>query len=136
MAANRVHEGASEVAAILIAAGAVAFRLRWDLVLALGYSVLLGGYFLSPDLDTKNSIPYRRWRWMRFWWKPYQMLFNHRSFFSHGPVVGTLIRVVWLFPFWLPIVWYFHPDWFLILALVGGLEIMAMTHLILDLGPN
>jgi uncharacterized metal-binding protein len=56
---------------------------------------LLGGLILGPDLDIR-SRPYKRWGWLRWIWIPYQRGLRHRSFWSHGPVVGTLVRVVYL----------------------------------------
>jgi len=53
---------------------------------------LIGGLWLSPDLDT-NSRPYQRWGPLRWLWWPYRKTLRHRSILSHTPVVGTLVRV-------------------------------------------
>ena len=66
-----------------------------------------GGFFFSglmfgPDLDI-YSIQFKRWGIFRYLWLPYQKLLHHRSFFSHGLIIGTMIRVIylslWLFVF-------------------------------------
>ena len=61
---------------------------------------MAGGFFFSglmfgPDLDI-HSTQYKRWGILRWIWLPYRKLFRHRSLFSHGLIIGTLIRVVYL----------------------------------------
>ena len=60
-----------------------------------GITFLIGGLWLSPDLDTL-SIPLRRWGLLRIIWLPYRKLIKHRSFFSHGILIGTTIRLLYL----------------------------------------
>ncbi len=62
-------------------------------VVSLAY--LMGGFMLGPDLDI-HSIQYKRWGPIRWIWLPYQKALSHRSKLSHGPVVGTAIRVIYL----------------------------------------
>lgn len=54
-----------------------------------------GTYFLNPDLDLK-SRPYYRWRKLRFIWIPYQKTFSHRSFWTHGILIGDVIRILYV----------------------------------------
>lgn len=122
-----------------------------------------GGFFFSglmfgPDLDI-YSIQFKRWGIFRYLWLPYQKLLSHRSFFSHGLIIGTIIRVIyllcWLFFFSifliaiLQLIWGFNWNWqtFLIsqfnlitreykleaIAIVFGLELGAMSHYLSDL---
>jgi uncharacterized metal-binding protein len=49
----------------------------------------------NGDLDT-NSRPYNRWFIFKMIWIPYQLLFKHRSIFTHGLIIGTLIRVIYV----------------------------------------
>ena len=56
---------------------------------------LVGGFMLGPDLDIR-SIQYRRWGLLRWIWLPYQKALKHRSTWSHGPIIGTAIRVVYM----------------------------------------
>lgn len=60
---------------------------------------LAGGLLLSPDLDIR-SRPYKRWGWLRWLWLPYQKSIRHRSWLSHGWIIGTLLRLVYL-GFWI-----------------------------------
>ena len=55
---------------------------------------VLGGLMFGPDLDTV-SRQYSRWFLLKFLWFPYRHFFKHRSRFSHGLVLGALIRVVY-----------------------------------------
>ncbi len=57
---------------------------------------LFSGLWLSNDLDIYSRI-YRRWGPLRFLWYPYQRFVSHRSWLSHGLVVGPLVRLVYLY---------------------------------------
>lgn len=57
-------------------------------------AMIFSGLMFGPDLDLQ-SRPYRRWGPLRFIWKPYQVAMPHRSVFSHGPVLGTVVRIVY-----------------------------------------
>jgi len=57
-------------------------------------AMLFAGLMFGPDLDLQ-SRPYSRWGPLRFIWKPYQVALPHRSVLSHGPVLGTVIRVTY-----------------------------------------
>ncbi|MGB3494394.1 MAG: metal-binding protein [Elainellaceae cyanobacterium] len=63
------------------------------LVVLAGY--LFGALMLGPDLDTR-SIHYKRWGVLRWIWIPYRGSLKHRSILSHGPFVGTLLRVIYV----------------------------------------
>ena len=54
---------------------------------------LFGGLWLSPDLDTRcNAL--RRWGPLSGIWWPYRRLIPHRSIWSHGPLLGTAVRLL------------------------------------------
>ncbi len=134
MATAKTHDRLTVWAAILSISGAWAARWGWDIAVTIGMSVLVGGFFLSPDLDT-HSIVYKRWGIFRWWWKPYRRLFSHRSFFSHAPLFGTLTRLLWLSPIWFPL-WYWgwwQPEPKYLVAIVMGIEFAAMVHWVADL---
>jgi uncharacterized metal-binding protein len=71
------------------------FNVSIPLTIVMSLAFLVGGFMLGPDLDL-HSIQYKRWGPFRWIWKPYQMLLSHRSGLSHGPIIGTAIRVVYL----------------------------------------
>lgn len=63
-------------------------------------SIIFGLYVFSSlmfngDLDT-NSAPYNRWWLLKMIWIPYQLMFSHRSIFTHGLIIGTVIRILYL----------------------------------------
>ena len=66
-----------------------------NLTLLVSGGFLFGGLMLSPDLDL-HSRPFKRWGWLRWIWIPYQKTMRHRSILSHGPLVGTTLRVLYL----------------------------------------
>lgn len=74
---------------------AVAFTRSSNLTLMISGGFLFSGLMLSPDLDLP-SRPYKRWGWLRWIWIPYQKALRHRSVFSHGLVIGTTLRVLYL----------------------------------------
>ena len=67
---------------------------------------LFSGLMFGPDLDI-NSRQFQRWGWFRWLWRPYQTSLNHRSFLSHGPIIGTALRLLYLL------------NWSAVLAMLG-----------------
>lgn len=66
-----------------------------ELTLILSGGYLFSGMMFGPDLDIR-SIQYKRWGFLRSIWLPYRKFFRHRSLFSHGLIIGTCIRLVYL----------------------------------------
>lgn len=63
----------------------------------LGIAVyIFGGYMFSGDLDI-ISTETRRWGYLKFIWIPYQKIFDHRSIFTHGFILGPTIRLIYLY---------------------------------------
>ncbi len=60
-----------------------------------GLCFLIGGLWLSPDLDVPSK-PLNRWGVLKIIWWPYRSLIKHRSIFSHAPIIGTTIRISYL----------------------------------------
>jgi uncharacterized metal-binding protein len=99
---------------------------------------LFASLMFNGDLDT-NSRPYNRWFIFKMIWIPYQLLFEHRSVFTHGLIIGTVIRVVYvgLIPL---IVLYFkgnleiirNIDYNLLVLVFIGLESGSALHTISD----
>ena len=56
---------------------------------------LFAGYACAGDLDL-DSREYRRWGLLRFIWWPYRAMVPHRSWVSHGLLLGGAIRVLYL----------------------------------------
>ena len=148
MASGRAHDRATLIfSAPLGVSAAVLWGLDTGLVAAA--ACLIGGLWLSPDLDT-HSNALRRWGPLRGLWWPYRRLIPHRSLWSHGPLIGTGLRLLLLLGWWsllsaltgwptnagLPqlILWLEQQPQQAI-ALVIGLEASAWLHLVLDGDP-
>ena len=67
-----------------------------ELTLIVSGGFLFSGLMFGPDLDI-HSIQYKRWGILRVIWLPYRMFLRHRSLFSHGLIIGTCVRVLYLF---------------------------------------
>lgn len=117
---------------------------------------LMGGFMLGPDLDI-HSIQYKRWGPIRWIWLPYQKALTHRSKWSHGPIIGTAVRVIYL-ALWIALLamlmagilnalWEAQITWLSLsqnfryllrhyltqwIAILIGLEVGAMSHSISD----
>lgn len=105
MSSGRVHTTATVVSTPLI--GLVSLVIiqdpRSSLITCLG---CLSGIFLTPDLD-QITISFSEWKIIRwtfglgyFWlafWGPYATFIPHRHVFSHGPVISTLGRVLYIY---------------------------------------
>ena len=126
-----------------------------NLALIIAGAFLFSGLMFGPDLDI-YSVQFKRWGKLRFIWYPYQKLLRHRSWLSHGLIVGTAIRLVYLLgwlsligslglalvqfawgvdwwqPFTQATVYYLHNYSTEAIALVIGLELGAMSHALSD----
>lgn len=89
------------------------------LTITTGVSIIAGGFLLNGDLDWdssdlivdddiepkeekelrkkyKSSRIYNRWGVIKYIWWPYKKIFSHRSFFTHGLLIGETIRYLYL----------------------------------------
>ncbi|MBE9199339.1 MULTISPECIES: metal-binding protein [unclassified Nodularia (in: cyanobacteria)] len=66
-----------------------------NLTLLVASGFMFSGLMFGPDLDI-YSRQFQRWGFLRCIWRPYQKKLRHRSVFSHGPIIGTIIRVIYL----------------------------------------
>lgn len=118
--------------------GAIARFLEYGAISYSGF--LFGGLFLSPDLDT-NSLPLKRWGWLKYIWYPYRDAVPHRGI-SHTPIVGTSTRLLYLAGIlsaglwgmgWLDdVVNLLAVHWFQCVLALVAIEASAWVHLFLD----
>jgi len=104
-----------------------------NIIITLSY--LFSSFMFNGDLDVPSKVFYR-WSFLRFIWLPYQNI-PHRSILSHGLIIGTLLRVLYIgiipliilyfSEFNLSILWCMETLYVLI-----GLEIGSATHSIAD----
>ena len=153
MASGRIHDRATTWLAL-------PFGLLWAPslggkgVLVAGLAFLVGGLWLSPDLDTHSNAT-RRWGPLRGLWFPYRQLICHRSLLSHSPFLGTAGRLLYLGGLFAVVavvlaplletglarmgsavvdVWASHRP--LLLAGLTGVEASGWLHLLLDGDPE
>jgi uncharacterized metal-binding protein len=95
MPSGRTHDRITLWSLPLIAGFTFEHTQDGTLALLVSGGYLLGGLVLGPDLDI-HSCQYRRWGPLRWIWLPYRRCMRHRSWLSHGPVIGTVIRIAYL----------------------------------------
>lgn len=136
MPCGRTHDLITNILGILVIFFTFVFNgfnIESGLIIIFFY---FAGYMFNGDLDT-NSRAYNRWWVFKMIWIPYQLLFSHRSIFTHGFIVGTLMRLIYVFiiPFIFfsgeIIDFFVNQTNFIIFALVG-MEIGAMSHTLAD----
>jgi uncharacterized metal-binding protein len=94
MASGRSHDRATSLLALPFG------LLWWPLLGWMGSAVasgafLIGGLWLSPDLDTQSRAT-RRWGPIALLWWPYRRWLPHRSVISHSPLLGSAGRLLYL----------------------------------------
>jgi uncharacterized metal-binding protein len=160
MPSGRTHDRITLWSLPLVAALTFGLTRSSNLTLLVSGSFLFGGLMFGPDLDI-YSCQYQRWGWFKPIWLPYQKSLRHRSLLSHGPLIGTALRIlylaIWILVFgvlglaiaqkignlgwnWLDLVfsygrsiWEHHIE---ILAVYIGLELGAMSHYLSDWGGS
>ncbi|MBN3924509.1 metal-binding protein [Nostoc sp. NMS4] len=95
MPSGRTHDRIT-MYALPFVAGVTFWQTRSSnatLLVAAGF--IFGGLMFGPDLDI-YSVQFQRWGFLRWIWLPYQKSLRHRSFLSHGPIIGTILRILYL----------------------------------------
>lgn len=107
--------------------------------------ILLGGFLFSSlmfngDLDILSK-PYNRWGLLRVIWYPYRLIFSHRSIFTHGIIIGSIIRLMWISPLIFVLLYLLGYDirilftgdyylWFLLGIELGNINHTACDYII------
>lgn len=156
MPSGRTHDRITLWSLPLVAGAVLALTRQSHFTLIVCIGFLVGGLLLGPDLDT-HSIHYKRWSFLRWIWLPYRYSLRHRSVWSHGPLMGTTVRVIYLMAwvgllsllgvaitneigqfgwswaqlgqFWLRLAQTYHP---IAVALFIGLELGSFSHYTAD----
>lgn len=97
MAKGKTHDTINIFALFLLILPLLSSIVK-DLILLSVFTIsyIFGTLFLSPDLDLKNTLPYKRWGKFSFIWLIYSKIIPHRSWLSHGFLIGTIFRILWL----------------------------------------
>ncbi|TXI91046.1 MAG: hypothetical protein E6Q36_00200 [Chryseobacterium sp.] len=112
---------------VCVGAGFAQYAPLSDIATIAGWSLI--GLLIGPDLDQDGgNISYyymkkvglrRFWAW---YWRPYALSMKHRSIWSHGPFIGTFIRLLYIV---FPIFWVRHHKRVL-LAQILGLSLLVL----------
>ena len=94
MASGLEHDKATKFCSLLFGL-TVGLVIDYKTGLIAGTSFLIGGLWLSPDLDTESK-PLKRWGILKIFWYPYRKIIPHRSFLSHGIIIGSSLRLIYL----------------------------------------
>lgn len=160
MPAGRTHDRITLWGLPWVAGCSFVLSRNSKLTLLICGAFLFAGLMFGPDLDIP-SRQFKRWGWLRWIWIPYQKSVRHRSFLSHGPGVGTVLRLVYLgawlillgslglavasqvqpLPWNWPLIlraverslWEHRAEW---IAVWIGLELGAMSHSLSDWGGS
>ncbi|WP_293126523.1 metal-binding protein [Microcoleus sp. bin38.metabat.b11b12b14.051] len=160
MPSGRTHDRITLWTLPLVAGVTFGHTQSSSLTLLVSGSFLVGGLMFGPDLDI-YSCQYQRWGWFKFIWLPYQKSLRHRSVWSHGPLIGTALRILYLAT-WIAVVgvlgltiaekignlagnWQdavldygrsILAHYIEIIAIYIGLELGAMSHYLSDWGGS
>ena len=144
MASGKTHDACSRLIAV---AGALGAGIATESI-AVGTGALVGGLaglILSPDLDLVNRqgggcIALGFWRsvGLHRYWLVYGLL-PHHSMWSHWPVLGTLLRLIYCAPLVTPLLIGLSPfhesQQVFFMAAVLNLAIADIGHWLLDGAP-
>jgi uncharacterized metal-binding protein len=119
MSSGRTHDRITLWTLPLIALAAFHITLDGWLTALICLGFVLGGLMFGPDLDI-HSVQYKRWGCLRWIWLPYRGSMRHRSRWSHGPLLGTVVRVLY-FSCWLALMAIVAVD------VLNSLEKTALT---------
>ncbi len=95
MPSGRTHDRITIWALPFVAGVTFVQTQSGNLTLLVAGGFMFGGLMFGPDLDI-YSRQFQRWGFLRWIWIPYQKSLRHRSFLSHGPIIGTTLRVLYL----------------------------------------
>ena len=96
MPGGHTHDMITVVTAVVLAPAAWIILPDHSLATALTITGahLVSGLLFSCDLDI-DSLEYKRWGPLRIIWWPYKEAVPHRSWISHGLIVGPLLRLAY-----------------------------------------
>jgi uncharacterized metal-binding protein len=95
MSSGRTHDRITLISLPILTGISLALTRNAELTLWVAGSFLFGGLMFGPDLDIHSNQSIR-WGWFRWMWQPYRQAIPHRSALSHGPVIGTVCRLLYV----------------------------------------
>ena len=133
---GKTHDMITMITAPLVAGFTylVVGDIKTTLILMVAY--FFASFMFNGDLDT-NSRPYNRWWLFKMIWIPYQLMFTHRSIWTHGIVLGTVVRLLYVLA--IPVlviaikgVGMPEMNWSIVLPVLIGLELGNLNHSVSD----
>ncbi len=96
MPGAQTHDMITVVTAVVLAPAAwiISPDHSFGTALTITAAHLISGLLFSCDLDI-DSREYRRWGPLRLIWWPYKESVPHRSWISHGLIIGPLLRLAY-----------------------------------------
>lgn len=143
---GRTHDKITYITTPIVGIGTVAILLNLNNGMELMFSliltlILMSSYFFASmmfngDLDA-HTKPFNRWWVFKMIWIPYQLMFHHRSIWTHGIIIGTVVRLVYLSPiiigtFYLFNISFNNINWFYLIPILIGLELGNTVHTVSD----
>lgn len=132
---GKTHDKITYITTPIITLGTIFFtNITCGIIMFFSY--FFASMMFNGDLDT-NSRPYNRWWLFKMIWIPYQLLFFHRSIWTHGFLVGTTIRILYIMPIIILIFTLLNIsieslDFKIILLVFIGLELGNSIHTLSD----
>jgi len=143
VSSGKVHLVASLTITGLAVAGYIVYPVVGLETAALIGAGMVAGALITPDLDVDNrtheeTIMYRvpiigpllGILWQTYW-MPYALAIPHRSWLSHGPFIGTALRMVYTLAIPIVLGWLV-PSWAWILPVFAGWATVDLVHIVLD----
>ena len=118
MPSGRTHDSITLWCLPVVTGGTWFYTQNAAQAIVVAGSYLFAGLMFGPDLDI-YSHQYQRWGWLRGLWLPYRKLFRHRSVYSHGFLIGTVLRIIYVSVLMLTVMGFGILGWALALHLQG-----------------
>ena len=136
MPCGKTHDKISTVTTPIVGIGAYLITSDIKITAILMSAYVFASLMFNGDLDT-NSRPYNRWWLLKMIWIPYQLMFSHRSIWTHGLVLGTVIRLVYVLAIPVLIIVIRGTEipvinWSIAVPILIGLELGNCNHTISD----
>jgi len=92
---GRTHDAISIVFLPILVAILYFIGLAITPIIIISAAYLFASFMFNGDLDIRSG-PYRRWLFLKWIWLPYRNMIPHRSILSHGLIIGTVVRLLYL----------------------------------------
>ena len=138
MPQGKIHDIITAVATPVVVWGAYHITKEVKTTVIITSLFLFASLMFNGDLDILSS-PYNRWWIFKFIWIPYQKIFHHRSIYTHGLILGTIVRILYLSIIPIVILYFQHDLSFIksinlhmAIIIFIGLELGSALHTIAD----